>query len=41
MVLIREQIRYKSRREIEKMRQAARIAANALRVAARAAKPGV
>jgi methionyl aminopeptidase len=41
LVLIREQIRYKSRREIDKMRQAARIAANALRVAARAAKPGV
>jgi len=41
MVLLREQIRYKSRREIEKMRLAGRLAANALRVAARAAKPGV
>lgn len=38
---IREQIRYKSRREIEKLREAGRLAANALRVAARAAKPGV
>ncbi len=40
-MLIREQIRYKSRREIEKLREAGRLAANALRVAARAAKPGV
>ena len=38
---LREQIRYKSRREIEKLREAGRLAANALRVAARAAKPGV
>ena len=38
---IREQIRIKSRREIEKLREAGRLAANALRVAARAAKPGV
>jgi methionyl aminopeptidase len=41
MVLIREQIRYKSRKEIEKLREAGRVAANALRLAARAAKPGV
>ncbi|MBI4912309.1 MAG: type I methionyl aminopeptidase [Acidobacteria bacterium] len=34
-------MRYKSRREIEKLRAAGRIAANALRVAARAAQPGV
>jgi methionyl aminopeptidase len=40
-VPIREQIRIKSRKEIEKLREAGRIAANALRVAARAAKPGV
>ena len=40
-MLIREQIRYKSRREIEKLREAGRLAANALRLAARAAKPGV
>ena len=38
---IREQIRYKSRKEMEKLREAGRLAANALRVAARAAKPGV
>jgi len=38
---IREQIRYKSRREIDKLREAGRLAANALRVAARGAKPGV
>jgi len=38
---LREQIRYKSRREIEKLRESGRLAANALRVAARAAKPGV
>ena len=38
---IREQIRIKSRREIDKLREAGRLAANALRVAARAAKPGV
>ena len=38
---IREQIRYKSKREIEKLREAGRLAANALRVAARAVKPGV
>lgn len=37
---LREQIRYKSRREIDKLREAGRLAANALRVAARAAKPG-
>ena len=37
----REQIRYKSRREIDKLREAGRLTANALRVAARAAKPGV
>lgn len=37
----REQIRYKSRKEIDKMREAGRLAANALRVAARAARPGV
>ncbi len=41
MVLLREQIRYKSRKEVDKLRQAGRIAANALRIAARAAKPGV
>lgn len=40
-MLIREQIRYKSRREVEKLREAGRLAANALRLAARAAKPGV
>jgi len=40
-VPIREQIRYKSRKEMEKLREAGRLAANALRVAARAAKPGV
>ena len=38
---MRELIRYKSRREIEKLREAGRLAANALRVAARAARPGV
>ena len=38
---MREQIRYKSRREIEKLREAGRLAANALRVAARAARAGV
>src|SRR5512142_2469463 len=38
---LREQIRYKSRKEIEKLREAGRLAANALRTAARAAKPGV
>ncbi|HNX95489.1 MAG TPA: type I methionyl aminopeptidase [Holophaga sp.] len=37
----REQIHYKSRREVEKMREAGRLTANALRVAARAVKPGV
>lgn len=37
----REHIRYKNRKEIEKLREAGRLAANALRVAARAAKPGV
>lgn len=36
----RENIRYKSRKEIDKLRAAGRIAANALRVAARAAQPG-
>jgi methionyl aminopeptidase len=41
MGAIRDQIRYKSRREIDKLREAGRLAANALRVAARAAKPGV
>jgi len=40
-VAIREQIRYKSKREMDKLREAGRLAANALRVAARAAKPGV
>ncbi|MBL0314023.1 MAG: type I methionyl aminopeptidase [Holophagaceae bacterium] len=40
-MLYREQIRYKSRKEIEKLRTAGRLAANALRTAARAAKPGV
>ncbi len=38
---IREQIRYKSRKEMDKLREAGRLAANALRVAARAANPGV
>lgn len=38
---MRELIRYKSRREIEKLREAGRLTANALRVAARAARPGV
>jgi methionyl aminopeptidase len=38
---IREHIRYKSRREIDKLRESGRIAANALRIAARAAQPGV
>ena len=37
----REHIRYKSRKEIEKLREAGRLAANALRVAARGAKAGV
>lgn len=37
----REQIRYKNKREIERLREAGRLAANALRVAARAVKPGV
>lgn len=41
MASFREHIRYKSRKEIEKLREAGRLAANALRVAARAAKPGV
>lgn len=41
MVPIREHIRYKSRREIDKLRDAGRLTANALRLAARAAKPGV
>lgn len=40
-MLIREQIRYKSRREVDKLRAAGRLTANALRLAARAAKPGV
>ncbi len=40
-VLIREQIHYKSRKEIDKLREACRVAANALRIAARTAKPGV
>jgi len=40
-VHIREQIRIKSRKEIDKLKDAGRVAANALRVAARAAKPGV
>lgn len=40
-MLIREQIRYKSRKEIDKLREAGRLAANALRVAAREARPGV
>ena len=38
---IREQIRYKSRKEMDKLREAGRLAANALRVAARTARPGV
>lgn len=41
MVLFREQIRYKSRKEVDKLREAGRLAANALRLAAKAAKPGV
>lgn len=41
MMHMREQIRYKNKRDIEKMREAGRITANALRIAARAAKPGV
>ena len=41
MGTFREQIRYKSRREIDKLKEAGRLAANALRLAARAAKPGV
>jgi methionyl aminopeptidase len=40
-VPIREQIRYKSRKEMDKLREAGRLAANALRVAARTARPGV
>jgi methionyl aminopeptidase len=40
-VLLREQIRYKSRKEIDKLRAAGKLAANALRLAARSAKPGV
>ncbi|WP_005032575.1 type I methionyl aminopeptidase [Holophaga foetida] len=40
MVAIRERIKLKSKREIEKMREAGRLTANALRMAARAAKPG-
>jgi len=41
MVLIREQIRYRAARKIDKLREACRVAANALRIAARAARPGV
>lgn len=41
MVLFREQIRYKSRKEVDKLREAGRLAANALRLAAKAAKPGI
>jgi methionyl aminopeptidase len=41
MSLIREQIVLKSRKEIDKLKDAGRLAANALRTAARAAKPGV
>jgi methionyl aminopeptidase len=40
-VSIHDQIRIKSRKEIDKLREAGRIAANALRVAARSVKPGV
>jgi len=40
-VPIREHIRYKSKKEMDKLREAGRLAANALRVAARAARPGV
>jgi methionyl aminopeptidase len=40
-VSVRESIRYKSRKEIDRLREAGRLAANALRVAARAARPGV
>ncbi|MDR2561218.1 MAG: type I methionyl aminopeptidase [Holophagales bacterium] len=38
---IREQIRLKNRKEIDKLKEAGRLTANALRTAARAAKPGV
>jgi methionyl aminopeptidase len=40
-VSVREQIRYKSRKEIDKLKEAGRLAANALRLAAREARPGV
>lgn len=36
-----ESIRYKSRKEMEKLREAGRLAANALRITARAARPGI
>ena len=38
---IRERIRIKSRKEIDKLKEAGRVAANALRLAARSARPGV
>ena len=41
MSLIREHIRLKNRKEIDKLKEAGRLTANALRTAARAAKPGV
>ncbi|MBI3132770.1 MAG: type I methionyl aminopeptidase [Acidobacteria bacterium] len=41
MVLLREQIRYKSRKEVEKLREAGRLAANALRLTAKSVKPGI
>jgi methionyl aminopeptidase len=41
MSLVREQIRLKNRKEIDKLKDAGRLAANALRTAARAARPGV
>jgi methionyl aminopeptidase len=40
-VPVQDQIRIKSRKEIDKLKEAGRVAANALRVAARAARPGV
>jgi methionyl aminopeptidase len=40
-VPFREQIRIKSRKELDKLKEAGRVAANALRIAARSAKPGV
>ncbi len=41
MVLLREQIRYKSRKEVDKLREAGRLAANALRLTAKSVKPGI